>query len=121
MPVLTRLRVPATSTCERCRCHALTLNLRAPFSPFFSPLSCSIFLPRSEGRILFFDGAEFLSNVGTGSGGAILNHGELDFTAGGDDSSSSADDGSSEESTTLTFTLDFQDNYCGEQEVREIL
>ncbi|CAB1102568.1 unnamed protein product [Ectocarpus sp. CCAP 1310/34] len=80
------------------------------------------FINESGGRILFFHGAEFLSNVGTGSGGAILNHAELDFAPGGDDSSSSrsTDDDSSDESTTRTFTLDFQDNYCGEQECQDI-
>lgn len=51
---------------------------------------------------MFYDGAEFISNVGTGYGGAILNHAELDFIADGG----------------VPFNLNFEDNYCGEQEVR---
>lgn len=51
--------------------------------------------------MVFYKGAEFLTNVGTGYGGAILNHARLAFKGG--------DDGH--------FTLKFEDNYCGEQEV----
>lgn len=57
---------------------------------------------------MFFRGAEFVGNVGTGSGGAILNHAELDFTGGSDPDN------------TTTFTLNFEDNDCGEQEVSSL-
>ena len=54
--------------------------------------------------MVFYDGAEFIANVGTGYGGAILNHAELDFIA---------DSG-------VPFKLNFEENYCGEQEVSRI-
>lgn len=53
----------------------------------------------------FFDGAEFVSNVGTGYGGALLNHAKLEFKG---------EDGS-------TFRLVFEGNYCGEKEVSNFL
>lgn len=83
---------------------------------------------RSGARIVFARGAEFLTNVGTGYGGAILNHGELDFRF----TSVDDDDASNKSSTSeggsgsgggvgeevVSFTLSFEGNDCGEQEVR---
>ncbi|CAN0448957.1 unnamed protein product, partial [Hapterophycus canaliculatus] len=72
------------------------------------------FINESGARIVFSRGAEFLSNVGAGYGGAILNHAELDFTGSAD--SDSDVEGDTTATTTTTFTLHFEDNYCGEQE-----
>eukprot|EP00904_Undaria_pinnatifida_P001610 jgi/Undpi1/1144/HiC_scaffold_10.g04606.m1 len=62
------------------------------------------FINETGGKLVFYDGAEFISNVGTGYGGAILNHAELDFIADGG----------------VPFNLNFEDNYCGEQECQDI-
>lgn len=50
---------------------------------------------------MFYDGGAFRANTGNGSGGAILNMGRLVFKV---------DEGHS-------YTLDFEDNYCGDHEV----
>ncbi len=88
---------------------------------------------RSGARIIFAQGAEFLTNRGTGNGGAILNHGELDFrfasaydddasssgsSAGGGGSGSGSGGGvGDEEEVAASFTLNFDGNFCGKQEV----
>lgn len=84
-------------------------------------------MPRTGARIVFYHGAEFLDNVGTGYGGAILNHGELDFdnTDGDDDDDDGGDGGEvgggGEGAEASSFTLNFGGNYCGEQEVSQFV
>lgn len=91
---------------------------------------------RNGARIVFYRGAEFLDNVSTGYGGAILNHGELDFDCSDDDrddddSSADEQEGEGEEGggeeegrggggeEVPSYTLKFDGNYCGEQEVSQ--
>ena len=64
-----------------------------------------MFTHRSGAKMMFYDGAEFIANVGTGYGGAILNYAALDFIA----------------DWGVPFKLNFEDNYCGEQEVSRAL
>ncbi|CAM9899850.1 unnamed protein product [Pylaiella littoralis] len=83
------------------------------------------FINESGARIAFFESIEFIANVGTGYGGAILNFAELDFTGGdgddsGDDSGSGSGSGGGATTVTTSFTLHFEDNYCGEQECQDI-
>ena len=92
---------------------------------FVAAARCAHHSHRTGARIVFYRGAEFLNNVGTGYGGAILNHGELDFdNSDDDDDDDDGELGGGEEAgeegvEASSFTLSFDGNYCGEQEVSQ--